>query len=159
MNKPQEKPTGGLLKPQSAAEAAALQTCCNLALQKAGLFLSGEDIQTLAEQQNEALARQGLIEWGEGPLRYLAQGLCGSPYLDRQDCLPVLCELQEIFYALRAQAGLAVSDDELAGALAAVFDTWAQGSVEYLKGLTVSALLEKASKSPQQELQWPFDEE
>ncbi|MGE4277643.1 MAG: DUF6323 family protein [Lawsonibacter sp.] len=118
---------------------------CNQITQKVGLSFSEAQIRMLAEQRVQALAHTGRMEFGAGILQPLIYRFYDSPYLTQANYEETILELQELFYTFKNETKDRLSDDELLGAMKAIFDGKAQGSTEYLSGLLASDLFQIAS--------------
>ena len=101
---------------------------CNAYSGKFGLTLCENEIAELAEGRAEALRASGRIEFGGGILPKLIRAICDSPFIEQENYADVLAELQEIFYHFKIEL------------MVKVFNGRAQGSAEYLAGLTAEAL-------------------
>ena len=113
---------------------------CNAYSGRFGLTLRENEIAELAEGRAEALRASGRIEFGGGILPKLIRAFCGSPFIVQENYADVLSELQEIFYYFKNETRDRLTDDELIELMVKVFNGRAQGSAEYLAGLTAEAL-------------------
>ena len=113
---------------------------CNAYSGRFGLTLRENEIAELAESRAEVLRASGRIEFGGGILPKLIRAFCGSPFIERENYAAVLAELQEIFYYFKNETRDRLTDDELIELMVRVFNGRAQGSAEYLAGLTSEAL-------------------
>lgn len=86
------------------------------------------------------LRAAGRIEFGGGILPKLIRAICDSPFIEQENYADVLAELQEIFYHFKNETRDRLTDDELIELMVGVFNGRAQGSAEYLAGLTAEAL-------------------
>ncbi len=113
---------------------------CNAYSGRFGLTLCENEIAELAEGRAEALRASGRIEFGGGILPKLIRAICDSPFIEQENYAGVLAELQEIFYYFKNETRDRLTDDELIELMVKVFNGRAQGSAEYLAGLTAEAL-------------------
>ena len=113
---------------------------CNAYSGRFGLTLRENEIAELAESRAEALRASGRIEFGGGILPKLIRALCDSPFIEQENYAAVLAELQEIFYYFKNETRDRLTDNELIELMVKVFNGRAQGSAEYLAGLTAEAL-------------------
>ena len=113
---------------------------CNAYSGRFGLTLRENEIAELAESRAEVLRASGRIEFGGGILPKLIRAFCGSPFIEQENYAAVLAELQEIFYYFKNETRDRLTDDELIEIMVKVFNGRAQGSEEYLAGLTSEAL-------------------
>lgn len=109
------------------------------------IALSDKDAEMLCRQTEKALLDTGRIELQKSALPALADAFIGSPYINQQNFSETLCALLPLFYALKNEAGDHFPDDELLQALRTVFDRDAGGSVDFLCGLSLRALLDLSS--------------
>lgn len=98
------------------------------------------EIAELTESRAEVLRAAGRIEFGGGILPKLIRAICDSPFIEQENYADVLAELQEIFYHFKNETCDRLTDDELIELMVRVFNGRAQGSAEYLAGLTAEAL-------------------
>lgn len=105
-----------------------------------GLSLSEADIKELVSARKNALVDSGRIEFKGGILPKLIYAFCDSPYVDNENWVETLIELQEAFYYYKGDAEERFSDDELIEFMVKVFNGRAQGSAEYLIGTSLAAL-------------------
>jgi hypothetical protein len=105
-----------------------------------GLPLSEAEMEDLVECRGRALADAGRVEFGGGVLPKLIRAFCASPYAERDTWAETLAGLQEAFYYFKSEAEERLTDDELIGFMARVFDGRAQGSAEYLAGTSLEEL-------------------
>ncbi len=130
------------LIPMQQQMAAARQELreCNAYSGRFGLTLRENDIEELTASRAEALRAAGRIEFGGGILPKLIRAICDSPFIQQENYADVLAELQEIFYYFKNETRDRLTDDELIELMVKVFNGRAQGSAEYLAGLTAEAL-------------------
>lgn len=105
---------------------------CNRISERYGLSLTHEQMRTLAESRHESLQSTGRVEFGAGIFKPLVYTFCDSPYLTQEDYPSALADLQELFYQFKNGTGDLLGDDELLGAMRAVFDGPAHGAMERL---------------------------
>lgn len=97
-------------------------TRCNALSERYGVTLNAAQMETLARAQQEALRHTGRISFGEGPLRALVYAFCDSPFIQPEAWADTLRELIGLFYALKADLGDALSDEEVVHGMAALFN-------------------------------------
>ena len=114
---------------------------CNEISERFALSLSGEDIETLVVNRKLALKEAGRIEFGTGILPKLIFAFCDSPYIEKEDYVDILCQLQESFYYYKSMAEDAITDDELIEYMVRIFNGKAQGSIEYLVETSLEKLI------------------
>lgn len=125
----------------SAVEKAREEIrACNAVSARYGLILQEQEIAELAQGRRKALEQAGRVEFGGGILPKLIEVFCDSPFLQQESYAETLQELQEIFYTFKTEADERFTDDELLELLVSVFNGRAQGSTDYLSGITPQAL-------------------
>ncbi|MCI2047304.1 MAG: DUF6323 family protein [Faecalibacterium sp.] len=128
---------------QLAAAARELPACNRIAAHY-GLVLTPQQMQTLTERRFAALRRTGRIEFSGGILKALIDTFCDSPYLAPDNYEQTLIALQDLFYAHKGACREQLSDDELLAAMRLLWDKRAQGSLEYLAGVSPEELADAA---------------
>lgn len=113
---------------------------CNALSERFGLRLTLEQARELERARLRALEDTGRIELEGGVLPKLIYAFCDSPYLEADTYAETLEALQTLFYAFKAETHDALSDDEVIEGMAAAFHGPAQGSLEYLEGLSAAGL-------------------
>ena len=131
-----------MLLPMQQELIAAYQEVreCNAYSENFGLVLSESEITELVSCRAEALRASGRIEFGGGILPKLILAFCDSPYIDQDNYVDTIAELQEAFYYFKTEAMDRFSDEELIEFMVKVFNGRAQGSAEYLSGTSLEAL-------------------
>ena len=81
------------------------------------------------------------MEFGLGIVTDLAKAVRASPYLRQDNYAETMDHLQDLFYHWKGLCREQASDREVIDALAALFDDPAQGSADYLDGLTGEEIL------------------
>lgn len=107
---------------------------CNELSEKFGLSLTKEELQLVLQERKEVLKRTGRIEFGQGVIEKLVYSFCDSPYIEQEEYVDVLIELQELFYLLKGETMEQLTDDELISAMRLVFD-YSGGSLDFLMGM------------------------
>lgn len=113
---------------------------CVPVCERYGLSLSEADIKELVSARKDALVDSGRIEFKGGILPKLIYAFSDSPYVDNENWVETLTELQEAFYYYKGDAEERFTDDELIEFMVKVFNGRAQGSAEYLIGSSLTAL-------------------
>ena len=114
---------------------------CNEATAAQGLALTIQDWEELQAGRRAALADTGRVEFGPGIVTELARAVSASPYLRQENYAETLDHLQDLFYHWKGLCREQASDREVIDALAALFDDPAQGSADYLDGLSGEEIL------------------
>ena len=128
------------MQQQTLAAQRELQAC-NAYSARFGLTLWENEIAELVTSRAEALRAAGRIEFGGGVLPKLIRALCDSPFIMQEEYAAVLAELQEAFYRFKNETMDRLTDDELIELMVKVFNGRAQGSAEYLAGMSLEALV------------------
>lgn len=97
-----------------------------------GIVLSEKDAKMLVESRSRALRSYGRVELGGESVAMLAKKFCQSPNIEKHEFAEVLSDIVEIFYAFRNETEGAVSDEELAEAMAIAFDGSCHGALALL---------------------------
>ncbi len=118
-----------LLKQQTTAVLRE----CNDYTSRFGLQLSEQEIQQLAENRKEVLELTGRIEFGGGVIQKIVMEFADSAYMNQQDYVDILMELQECFYYFKKEAMEELTDDELITIMKLYFEEVCQGDVELLQ--------------------------
>ncbi len=105
-----------------------------------GLTLSEADITELVVLRSQALRATGRVEFGGGILPKLMTAFRGSPYVDQQNFVTVLADLQEAFYYFKNESMDRFSDDDLLEFMETVFNGPAAGSTDLLCGISLEEL-------------------
>ena len=124
-----------------APSPALLRERCNALSCGHGRTLTLEEAAELAACRQEALRATGRVEFGLGIVTDLAKAVRASPYLRQDNYAETMDHLQDLFYHWKGLCREQASDREVIDALAALFDDPAQGSAEYLDGLTGAEIL------------------
>lgn len=106
----------------------------NQKTEKFGLALTQADAEMLVEVRREELKKQQRVEFGEGILPKLIFTFCDSAYINQENYVETLIQLQEIFYLYKNEMSDEVSDDELLQFMKEQFEGICFGDLEYLSG-------------------------
>lgn len=98
-----------------------------------GLTLSQKDAVLLAEERTRTLKQERRIEFGESILPKIIYAFCDSAYINQQDYLETLIELQEIFFLYQNEMQDALTDDELLTFMREQFEKVCFGDLDYLR--------------------------
>lgn len=105
---------------------------CNQKTEKFHLVLSEEDAKVLLADRKNSLMENQRIEFGESILPKLIYAFCDSSYLNQDNYVNTLSELQEIFYLYKNDSLEEATDDELISFMREQFDEICFGDLEYL---------------------------
>lgn len=92
------------------------------------LRLTAEEARRLISAQEHALRDAGRIEIAPGGLESILRAFADSPFLSSADRCETLCELIELFYALKAETQDRISDEALLIRMREAFDGCCHGS-------------------------------
>lgn len=107
-----------------------------------GLTLSHEDAKELVIGRNSSLKSSQRIEFGDGILQKLIYQFCDSQYINQDNYLQTLTELQDIFYLFKNEAEDNLTDDELLTFMKEQFEEICTGDLEYLAGTCLEKFAE-----------------
>ncbi|MBQ2276227.1 MAG: DUF6323 family protein [Lachnospiraceae bacterium] len=124
---------GNLNELQTKSISAQLKKCNEIS-EKFGLSLSKEDLELVLQERKEVLISTGRIEFGGGIVEKLVYTFCDSPYMNQEEYVELLIELQELFYLFKRETREQLTDDELISAMRLVFD-YSGGSLDFLMGM------------------------
>lgn len=109
-----------------------------------GLTLGEEEIaELITGGADTALIHGGLASSVE-ILQKLIYAFCDSPFMEQDTYMRTLAQLQEAFGYFRTEAQDAHSDDDLIAFMLNVYNGRAQGSAEFLIGISLDALIRYA---------------
>ena len=131
-----QKLQGGVLVKEAMAEVRN----CNKFSERFGLSLNDNDIKELVDGRIKALRESGRVEFDGGILPKLIYAFCDSPYINSDNYVSTLSELQEAFYYFKNESDDLYTDDELIELMETVFNGRAEGSAEYLIGTSLTKL-------------------
>ncbi|SHK09562.1 hypothetical protein SAMN02745136_01671 [Anaerocolumna jejuensis DSM 15929] len=107
-----------------------------------GLTLSYEDAKELVVMRNDSLKSSQRIEFGDGILQKLIFQFCDSQYINQDNYLQTLTDLQDIFYQFKNEAEDNLTDDELITFMKEQFEEVCTGDTEYLAGTCLEKFAE-----------------
>lgn len=106
---------------------------CNEKTMNFGLSLTEEDAKELMECRKNTLKEQRRVEFKEGVLTKLIELFCDSQYLQQDEYVQTLTDLQEIFYLYKNESTDLLTDDELLEFMYDQFEGICYGSLTYLE--------------------------
>ena len=110
------------LSSPSGLETDAALAELNERLSVGGLSIAVEDARMLSDCRAEALNGSGRVEFGQPGIVAIAEAVATSPVLSQNAVVHDLAELQDAFYAIRAELPVKVPDADIAEALRACLD-------------------------------------
>lgn len=105
-----------------------------------GLSLTETQELALVARRDEVLREMGRIEFGPGILRQLADAFCDSRHITQDAWLDTLMELTESFYYFKQESCEMIPDDELIAFMRDAFEGPCEGSVTWLRDVTLETL-------------------
>lgn len=133
-----EKDFFELLQIQKEQRELAVLISCNEKTQQFGLSLTEGEARELMVCRNESLKQYQRAEFGGGILEKLIFTFCDSQYIDQNNYLETMIELQDIFYEYKNESGDLLTDDELITFMAEQFEDICCGDTEYLETTCLS---------------------
>ncbi len=112
----------------------------NTGSQKYGLSLKPEGALTLITERNRVLKNVGRIELEANSTLKIIQQFCDSSYIQQDDYVAILVELQEIFKEKKNETEDSIADDELLVLLKDYYNK-CDGDLELLKGKYLDELI------------------
>lgn len=101
---------------------------------KYGLVLSESDAKLIVAEHSHALREQRRVEFGQGIAGKIIYEFCDSVYIDQNNYVDTVIQLQEIFYLYKNEMLDEITDDELLHFMKEQFETVCFGDLEYLQG-------------------------
>ncbi|WP_457944307.1 DUF6323 family protein [Caproiciproducens sp. LBM24188] len=105
-----------------------------------GLILTPQDAAELLETRACALNETGRIEIGSATIGKIVDAFGSSTFLNQDNYAATLCELTELFYAVKNETEDRISDDDLIAFLKDCFENRCGGSLELLAGRELEKL-------------------
>jgi len=128
-----EKNIFDLMQSKKSQDELAVLVSCNKMTEKFGLSLTKEDAQELVVRRNDSLRKYQRVEFGNGILDKLICTFCDSQYINQDNYLRTLEQLQDIFYEFKNEAEDKLTDDELLTFMSEQFESVCFGDIEYLE--------------------------
>ena len=123
-----------LLQEQKKQREIVSLISCNDKTRQYGLSLSQEEATQLVVSRNDSLKKYQRVELGAGILDKLVYAFCDSQYIDQDNYLETLEQLQDIFYEFKNISLDKLTDDELLTFMREQFDEVCFGDLDYLEG-------------------------
>ena len=114
-------------------QTATMIRNCNDYTSRFGLKLSEQEILELVENRKMVLEETGRIEFSGGVIQKIIMEFADSVYVNQQDYVEILNELQECFYYFKNESLEELSDDELIELMKLYFEEVCHGSIELLQ--------------------------
>ena len=106
---------------------------CNDKTSKYGLALTEEEVDQLMIRKKNVLRESQRVEFGEGILPDIINAFCNSDYINQDNYMDTLSQLQEIFYLYKNESQDELTDSELIDFMRKQFDDICFGDLDYLK--------------------------
>lgn len=103
-----------------------------------GLELTPQDAVQLLEARDRSLQQLGRIELGIGVSKSIIRSFCSSSYISKEEYVPALNELYEIFHYMKNETEDKIGDDEVIWVMKDYFENSCGGSLELLKSMLTS---------------------
>lgn len=100
-------------------------------LRAVGVVVTDQEIIDIEKQRSESLRSHGLLEFDSSALEMLFTSLGQSPVFPSYDSAKTVCDLIELYYALRSSCSPEVGDLELIEKIATSFEA-NEGAVELI---------------------------
>lgn len=101
---------------------------------KYGLTLTAEEAAEVVEVRNHLLQSYGRVELDMEATKKLINCFSTSPFINQEDYLSALKDLQEVFYYLKNETNDEVGDDSLIEIMQELLNNSCEGSIELLQG-------------------------
>jgi hypothetical protein len=117
--------------------------------QKYGLTLTAAEVKEIIEARNQVLQSYGRVELEMEVTRKLMRHFCASSFINQEDYLATIKDLQEIFYYLKNETEDEIGDDELIAIIKDFFNNSCGGSIELLKERELEAYVRNCRRKNQ----------
>lgn len=107
---------------------------CNGKTERYGLTLTEQEAQELMAGRADSLRESRRVEFGGSILPAVIEAFCDSAYVQQDDYVEVLNQLQEIFYQFKNESQDQLTDGELLDFMRRQFDNICCGDLDYLSG-------------------------
>lgn len=105
---------------------------CNSKTAKFGLSLTEEAAKQLMLSRKDSLTDSQRVEFGEGILPKIIHYFCDSQYINQDNYVSTLEQLQEIFYQYKNETQDELTDDELLEFMRRQYEEVCYGDLDYL---------------------------
>lgn len=108
---------------------------------KYGLKLTAEDAMEVIEVRNQLLLSYGRVELDMEATKKLIYRFSASPFINQEDYVPALKDLQEVFYYIKNETNDDIGDDNLLEIIEELLNNSCEGSIELLQGKELEAFV------------------
>lgn len=109
--------------------------------QKFGLTLTPQGALELLTERTQVLKNVGRIEFDHSLTQKIIYTFCDSAFIQQEDYVATLVDLQEVFYVMKNETEDSITDDELLVLLKDFYEKHCDGDIEYLKGKYLDELI------------------
>lgn len=121
---------------------------CNEKTKEYGLVLTAEDAIKIIEARSHALQSYGRVELGIEVTGELIEAFCTSTFINEENYIDMINELNEIFYYMKNETEDKLGDEKLIGIMKEHFEEISKGSIDQLKS-TLEAFAQDFRKKAQ----------
>jgi len=108
-----------------------LQT--NQESQRFGLIITAEEAKEMVEVRNNVLKSYGRVDLGIEVIEKFIQCFCSSPFINDENYISTINDLQDIFYYMKNETEDKIGDDELIIIIKDFYNNSCGGSIERTK--------------------------
>lgn len=127
-----ENRTAGILWNRNPEKECTELLAAGRKMEQFGIQLTKEQIRSLILRKNESLKKHRRVEFGKGILEQLLFTFMDSQYIDQENCMEVMAQLQDIFYQFKNETQDRITDEELLDCMKEQFETVCAGDTGYL---------------------------
>lgn len=98
-----------------------------------GLVLTKEDAEDIIEARVYALKQYDRIDMGVSVAEKIIRKFCKSRYINQDEYVDTIAEIQDIFYCLKNETEDGIPDDKLIGILWKIYEKICGGSLDALR--------------------------
>ncbi len=106
----------------------------NKKIEKYGLLLTQKDVAVIIEEREHALIENRRVELDIQVTEQIIEELSSSPFVDKDNFVESIIEMQEIFYYIKSETDDRINDEELLEVLFECYREKCRGSLELLSG-------------------------
>lgn len=131
-----------LMQQKKQEEEIRALVAVNEKTEEFGLTLSYEEARELVVRRNDSLKSSQRVEFGDSILNKLIYQFCDSQYINQDNYLQTLTDLQDVFYQFKNEAEDNLTDDELMTFMKEQFEEICTGDIDYLAGTCLEKFAE-----------------
>lgn len=99
-----------------------------------GLILTEQDAKNIIEVRNSVLCSYGRVDLGIDVTKEIIKNLSVSSFINNENYIYSINELQELFYYMKNETEEKIPDDELITLIKDFYENTCWGSMEFMKG-------------------------